>query len=206
MSPGYPQCGETVPGCGCGDGGGGPVRWSCIANECVEEPGGVYPSLEDCQANCGSVSFCTECCLEVPPFETVVNLGAGGWTNNTCANCVNINGQWICTWLTGCVWTYVDMTWCGVPPSFENSFSITASIVRKPFIGCDFVVNAIVGSTGTDDPGSGDISQATYVKSVPQTNNFNCRERHTLTKTDESHLNNSPCIGSLPAEIVWDMR
>jgi len=55
-----------------------------------------------------------DCEFASPPssFDWRVDFGAGGWTDDNCADCPNVAGTFVLTHISGCTWNYQDNTWC----------------------------------------------------------------------------------------------
>ncbi len=173
--------------------------------------GGIAAHVDCC---CGE---CLDCCDD-RLTEYVVDLGAGGLTNDHCDNCAAIAGEFTVAWEDAdtCFWMYGADDWCdgcvfthNLWPSGGGRLDLV--IVLRLLNGCKWQVTVQLTGTGVDPPSQDDLdefcegqgfrqlTQAVYEGPGGVTDCDAAALPVTLTKVSEWW--GGECNGTLPATI-----
>jgi hypothetical protein len=179
--------------------------------EVVDPPRPVANHSDCCcgEHSCGP-DFCTFASIPTP---WTADLGAGGWTNDNCNQCVNVGGQYTLDVneahdpLDNCTWEYVAEDYCTVAP-YDNA----RLLVHLDHRIAGDLTNWFWWLLVSLSSGGVIVSSATYESATTaEEEGFDdcwflggngVGDKITMNKTSESHF--YVCAGALPDPVqVW---
>lgn len=159
------------------------------------------PTCPDC--DCVDEAEPCGCCAAAPSEAYIVDLGAGGWTDDNCSGCADISGEFVVDAIASCFWLYFQPLGCcnadcGGDGGDISGLYVEATLVEDTVYGtgCRWVVRVRFPE---DYPaGAGPFfgfSDATWVSDEDPP----CDDEVTLSKILDR---GSACTGTLPDTIT----
>jgi hypothetical protein len=160
------------------------------------------PTCPSCGCTVDAAEPC-DCCDETPLAEYVVDLGAGGWTDDDCTNCDEVAGEYVVTAYEACRWHYFeDIGICTGDVARVGELRIVVSL-RESGTQCLWSVTVsytrIIGGVGTQS------TTARYESDLLDEGVCDDDFPLTLNKVFDGSSADPPCGGAMPATITIDI-